>query len=1202
VHPVNKPFSRFRTRNGVFRFVATAGLLAGLFAEGDVRATPATFTFPAPNPGFVAARNAGLPIIDAEGDAAAARDIVGDAAHPALYIASDATHLYFRLRLDVDPRQNPTNIGPSGWGCLVNTDSDPTTYEYSTIVDGAANPDTIYFYKNTVTAAPNSTADTPDLPAVMTLGAPLTTAVGHAQVGAINPGSFGDNGNVDNDWFMDWAIELAPLVLAGFNPANPASYYCGSANNGTIIGSDCTGTSPGGSGCGPLATSFSDPMTCGPLGCSICGDGTVGPTEACDDGNRVNGDGCDSVCLKELGQSCAGNNSACASGFCDSTSNNCACDTNVDCPAGQLCSTTPNPNICVPPGCGNAILEAGEGCEDGNTVDGDGCNAACRREFGQACVTNSVCASGFCDKDANICACDQDADCSMPSLCNLLATPNACVAPGCGNGVIEINEGCDDGNTLPGDGCNTFCYIEILQECTDSNSCASGLCDPQLGQCTCDDDEDCPGGQQCNSALEPNQCVVVGCGNGMLSGSEGCDDGNLNNGDGCNAQCRKELGQTCTSSTVCASGFCDQMICACDANVDCPGTMLCSVQANPNACVNPGCGNRILESGEGCDDGNLTNGDGCNSVCLLEIGEACTHISACASGACDPIDSTCVCDENADCPVGAPTCKLSADPNLCVVAGCGNGVIEVGEGCDDENKVSGDGCNSSCKLEIGQSCPNGSTTCASGFCDPVGSVCACNDNGDCSGGQLCNILANPNQCVLSGCGNGVIEVGEGCDDNNTANDDGCTSGCLLEIGQSCPNGSNVCASTFCDPTDNTCACNQSDDCPGDQVCDTKAMPNACVDPGCGNLVLESPTEGCDDGNTTSGDGCTATCLLELGQTCNGSSTDCDTGFCDQAGNVCACDEDSDCPSDTLCNTGATPNVCVPLGCGNDVLEADEACDDGNMLDGDGCSAACLIELGLPCTMNTSCNTGLCDGTVCACDQDSDCAAGEVCNTNADPNACVMAGCGNGVLEVTEGCDDGNTLPGDGCNATCSKELGEPCLDGTECNSGNCDGTVNECVCDKDSDCPMDQTCDTNANPHACIVPPPPGCQSDADCLGGLFCDEPSRKCVDCTQDNECSEGVCDEASFTCVECTQNSDCKEGVCNATSLTCVECVVDSDCKVGTCTAETNTCKSRGIIIEGGGIFCTTSSVPANNENWPFALLGLAGLGVLRRRRRS
>jgi len=54
---------------------------------------------------------------------------------------------------------------------------------------------------------------------------------------------------------------------------------------------------------------------------------------------------------------------------------------------------------------------------------------------------------------------------------------------------------------------------------------------------------------------------------------------------------------------------------------------------------------------------------------------------------------------------------------------------------------------------------------------------------------------------------------------------------------------------------------------------------------------------------------------------------------------------------TSANPGGTPRAQnsggmapPPLSvCGNGVIEADEECDDGNITDGDGCSAACIIE-------------------------------------------------------------------------------------------------------------------------------------------------------------------------------------------------------------------------------------------------------------------
>lgn len=66
---------------------------------------------------------------------------------------------------------------------------------------------------------------------------------------------------------------------------------------------------------------------------------------------------------------------------------------------------------------------------------------------------------------------------------------------------------------------------------------------------------------------------------------------------------------------------------------------------------------------------------------------------------------------------------------------------------------------------------------------------------------------------------------------------------------------------------------------------------------CGNGILESG-EQCDDGNTISGDGCSATCDIEHP---------------------------------------------AAQECGNGILEEGEECDDGNTINGDGCDSACQIE-------------------------------------------------------------------------------------------------------------------------------------------------------------------------------------------------------------------------------------------------------------------
>lgn len=79
----------------------------------------------------------------------------------------------------------------------------------------------------------------------------------------------------------------------------------------------------------------------------------------------------------------------------------------------------------------------------------------------------------------------------------------------------------------------------------------------------------------------------------------------------------------------------------------------------------------------------------------------------------------------------------------------------------------------------------------------------------------------------------------------------------------------------------------------------------------------------------------------------------------------------------LCNLFVLTDNTPPIfcrDCGNSNLELIEQCDDGNAVDGDGCSADCLWEE-----------------------------------------------CGNDIIDPNEECDDGNIYDGDGCSSSCVKE-------------------------------------------------------------------------------------------------------------------------------------------------------------------------------------
>lgn len=135
-----------------------------------------------------------------------------------------------------------------------------------------------------------------------------------------------------------------------------------------------------------------------------------------------------------------------------------------------------------------------------------------------------------------------------------------------------------------------------------------------------------------------------------------------------------------------------------------------------------------------------------------------------------------------------------------------------------------------------------------------------------------------------------------------------------------------------------------------------------------------------------------------------------------------------------------------ITCGNGVLDAGEACDDGNSLAGDGCSSDCEVEecwncsgagvdtcapqmSGVACASDGNpCRDDVCDGTgTCthpaaadgiACDDHVACTTGDECRGGECRGTAPT--CGDGTLTPgCEQCDDGNLLDGDGCAADCS---------------------------------------------------------------------------------------------------------------------------------------------------------------------------------------
>ncbi len=639
----------------------------------------------------------------------------------------------------------------------------------------------------------------------------------------------------------------------------------------------------------------------------------------------------------------------------------------------------------------------------------------------------------------------------------------------CGNGIIEANEACDDGNMTANDGCSPTCAFEPIVTWTApgmpglfANSIVPiGDIDPvqvivtsttyvraetfvdsvsetcptidtrmrlfaadgrtQLGEDDFDGvascslfepgvdpftllapgtywitvEEDGNNAEIANYELALTAVPYLQCGNGLVETGEFCDDGNMTSGDGCSATCAFEplltltatIGTTATIAGSLAVGQVDAYTvvvtqttylyletftsaaarsCSSDtflrvfnaqaeqlASDDLDGVNSCSLLErgrDPGMRLTPGtyvvtveedgrntavagyelvlradpadvCGDGIPEpaSTEQCDDGNVTNGDGCSSMCALEllatlsvpadlprtlttsisaIGDlrtvrldvtapvylrAQTFAPTAASGECNGDTLLALLNSEALATVtdddgGVAPCSLlypgpatRLEPGTWYVAivgeavmpsvelvltaspldTCGNGVIEtvagVAEQCDDGNGVGGDGCSSTCTFDA-YSGPNPTRIAAA--LDPVGNI------------DSIDIVVTSTSYLTAETFNPAPGV--------------CTQDTLIrlydaagtQIGSDDDDGVGLCS--WITPTRDSWALlapgnyrltveeYQNNAAIARYILDLSLTP-AFV---CGNGVREN-AEACDDGNMTSGDGCSATCTLEI---------------------------------------------------------------------------------------------------------------------------------------------------------------------------------------------------------------------------------------------------------------------------------------------------------------------------------------------------
>jgi len=705
-------------------------------------------------------------------------------------------------------------------------------------------------------------------------------------------------------------------------------------------------------------------------------------------------------------------------------------------------------------------------------------------------------------EDPNVnCSDDLDNDCDgLKDLDDPDCTQAECVFDSdCDNGLW-----CDGIERCTGGVCETGTPID----CSDGLACTADACNEQQDRCdSTPDNAQCDNGLWCDGIEICN--VVQGCQPGT---SVDCDDGV-----GCTLD-------TCDESTNSCDNTPDDT--ACDNGLFCDGPETCDPVLD--------CRSGTPES---CDDGVGCTVDNCDAGT-----DSCGHVvdhAACDNGMfCDGAET---CDATADCQPGSDPCPGSfCDEGVDVCTDCQTD-IDCSDGifCNGvEMCVAG-----SCQAGTPVSCDDG-VGCTVDNCDESTDTCghvaddtACDNGMFCDGAEICDAVADCQSvgepCPGQACDE-AIDVCTECQTDADCADDAFCNGVETCVAGSCQAGTPVscddgvgCTVDSCDEIGDECVYTpdngQCDDgmwCNGTEICDPGADCVTGASPCASGQVCHEDTDTCDTGGVGQG--------FVLSRNADFSTDDREflrneilymLVWTDQVDYNDTNKTDWDIRDSGNGRAGGklTNHLNYTYTTSYDLsqLPGDAVAWSWNVKindhnQGEYLPSATFSVLPAPdCTVDSDCD----DGDICtddSCNEETD-----TCDhvyDEANDASCLMSGCGNGLLEAHEQCDDGNVVNGDCCSRTCKLEAaGSDCDDGMWCTTGD--------VCDATGTC-------TSGAPRTCDDQV--GCTLDE-------CDEDANQCVNLPDVQACDDGdIC-----TTDECDPESDCTYSLDPTNAPECEQC---------------------------------------------------------------